>query len=156
MMESGALSVILIVIGCIAVSVALVGFVFLMVFLMLKLFAKASGLNKLADLYPAGGEPGGQRYTRQTVKVGAVRYRRCVTINVNPGGLYLLVRPTLGKHQSILIPWKEIKRIEKRRLYWDSARQLLIGDPKVATVTVFTSLFRVMHPYLSPSIVGDN
>jgi hypothetical protein len=155
MVESGDLSAFLIVIACIAISAALVGFVFLMVFLMLRLFAKASGLNKLADLYPAEGEPEGQEHTRQTIKVGAVRYRRCVTVIVNARGLYLSVQPKLSKRRPILIPWEEVKKTEKGRLYWDSARQLFVGEPKVATVTVFTSLFRAMHPYLSPSIVGD-
>ena len=113
---------------------------------------QSSGWAKLAELYPADDQPEGQVYKQRTVQVGAVRYRFSTTVCINRQGLYLSVR--LPDHSPIFIPWDEIKRIRKTRIYWRRAMQLSVGDPQVTTVAVWMNLFRVIQPHLNPDIPG--
>lgn len=116
-------------------------------------FVQASGYNRLAERYPAGGEPEGPAYTMQTVQIGPVRYRRCVTVHVSDQGLYLQSRLFYARYPPILIPWDEVVRVERSRIYlWSQARLLAIGEPEVGTIRVEMGLFKLIQPYLSPKL----
>jgi hypothetical protein len=115
---------------------------------MFRVFGRVSGLNRLAQAYPAPHTPTWPTLTGRTVQIGAVRYRRCVTVNVSEAGLYLWVRPVLSKHQPILIPWSEVKQVRETVLYWQRAMRLSIGMPELATVTLQMNLFDLVRPYL--------
>jgi len=112
------------------------------------IFAKTSGLNKLAEHYPAPREPVQADQIRQTVQIGAVRYRGCVIVNFNTEGLFLGVFPPLGKKENILIPWEEIRSVSKGTLYGRQGVCLSIGDPGVAVITLYRELFEQMKIYL--------
>jgi hypothetical protein len=116
---------------------------------MLKLFARRSGLSALAERYPASDRPQHVDYTKQTVKFGAVRYRRCVGVSADAQGLYLDVNPPLGRRREILIPWDAVTAVHPARLYWRPAMAMSIGDPELATVTVYRRLFESLAPYMS-------
>jgi hypothetical protein len=116
---------------------------------MMRILAKVSGWTRLAARYPGADPPQGTNYTKQTVQVGAVRYRNCVTVCLSPQGLYLWARPTLSKYPPVLIPWDGIQRVQETRLYWERALQLSVGNPQVATITVRMGLFKLLQPYLS-------
>jgi len=115
----------------------------------MPLFAQMSELTRLARHYPATERPEGVERFKQTVKIGAVRYRSCVMVTVGPQGFYLWVRPPLGRSLAVLIPWDEVREIQRTRLYGRRAMRLSIGNPVVGTVTVYEELFRLMVPYLS-------
>ena len=85
---------------------------------------------------------------KQTVKVGVVRYRGCVTVNIGTEGLFLWVRPPLGRQGKFLIPWGEIKRVKKGRLYGLQGVCLSIGDPEVGEITVYQGLFDQIKAHL--------
>jgi len=112
------------------------------------MFARISGLTALAKHYPALSRPEGVERARQTVKVGVVRYRRCVTLVVSSSGLYLWVRPVLSRYTSVLIPWREVREILPTRLYGRRAVRLSIGNPEVGAVIVYEALFKVIQPHL--------
>ena len=130
--------------------VALLAVTLLAIVGMFQVFGRVSGLNRLAQAYPAPRALAGQTLTGRTVQIGAVRYRRCVTVNVSEAGLYLWVRPVLSQHQPILIPWSEVKQVRETVLYWQRAMRLFIGVPEVATVTLPMDLFSIASPYLGP------
>lgn len=111
-------------------------------------FAQLSGYERLVERYPASGEPGGQAYTMQTVQIGPVRYRRCVTVHVSPQGLYLQPRFLLSRYPPIRIPWGEFVRVENAMIYWGRARRLSIGEPEAGTIAVQMDLFQSIQPYL--------
>ena len=115
---------------------------------MLRIFGRVSGLNRLAQAYPALSTPAGPTLAGRTVQIGAVRYRRCVTVHVSDAGLYLWVRPVLSRHQPILIPWSEVKQVRETMLYWQRAMRLSVGMPEVATVTLLMDLFTLVSPHL--------
>jgi hypothetical protein len=120
---------------------------------MFHLFVQASGLTRLIERYPAAQRPEGVEREKQTVKIGAVRYRRCVTINVSSHGLYLWVRPPLSKHPPVLIPWDSVRRICRTRLYGRKAVRLLIVGPQVTPLVVHEGLFKSIRPHLSRHLV---
>ena len=128
--------------------VALLAVTLLAIVGMFQVFGRVSGLNRLAQAYPAPHTPTGPTLTGRTVQIGAVRYRRCVTVNVSEAGLYLWVRPVLSQHQPILIPWSEVKQVRETVLYWQRAMRLSIGMPELATVTLQMNLFDLVRPYL--------
>jgi len=118
----------------------------------MRFFAQISDWTRLAELYPAIHLSEGQEYTQQTVQVGAVRYRKCMTVGIGSQGLYLWARPILSRYQPVLIPWGEIKGMQEARMYWQRVKLLSIGNPQVATVRVPLTLFRSIQPNLSPNL----
>jgi hypothetical protein len=120
---------------------------------MMRLFAHTSGLTRLVARYPAARRPEGMERAKQTVRIGAVRYRGCVTVSIGSQGLHLCVRPTLGGCAPVLIPWSEVKGIQETRLYSRRAMQLSVGSPKVGTVTVYEGLFKLMQSHLSQDLL---
>ena len=120
---------------------------------MIHPFAQASGLTRLIERYPAPQRSEGVEREKQTVKIGVVRYRRCVTANVSSDGLYLWVRPPLSRHPPILIPWDAVRRICRTRLYGRKAVRLLIDGPEVTPLVVYEGLFKLIHPHLSKRLV---
>ncbi len=105
------------------------------------IFEKMSGLNKLAEHYSSIAHPTNAVLAKQTVKFGVVRYRSCVTVSMETHGLFLWVRPPLGRHIKLLIPWGQIKKTSASRLYWVPAVLMSIGDPEQGTITVYHNLF---------------
>ncbi len=64
---------------------------------MMDIFARIGGLNRPAEAYPATDQSGGPELTKQTLhpasaccicrmqmRIGAVRFRRCVTVRISP------------------------------------------------------------------------
>ena len=111
------------------------------------IFSKASGLNKLIEHYPATHDPGQAGQIKQTVKIGVVRYRGCVTVSIGPEGLFLWVRSPLGRQGKLMIPWDEIVQVRKGRLYGLQGMCLSIGEPEVGEITVYQGLFEQMKMY---------
>ena len=111
-------------------------------------FARLSGYDQLKKRYPASGKLEGPAYARQTVQIGPVRYRRCVTVHISDRGLYLQPRILLTRYPPVLIPWDEIKRVTDSRIYWARAKRLSIGEPEVGTVTVPMGLYALIQPRL--------
>jgi hypothetical protein len=117
---------------------------------MTGIFAKHSGLTGLAQRYPVTQPPTGAMLATQTVKVGSVRYRRCVAVSVGEGGLYLGVHPPLLAKGDMLIPWEEIKEARKTMLYSRRAVRLSIGEPEFGSVTLYEGLYEQVVPHLRP------
>jgi len=117
------------------------------------IFGKFSRWDNLAQKYGTVIEPVGTKFTSQTIKVGAVRYRFCVTAVLSPQGMYLDIGggsiAVLGKLPPVLIPWSEFKAQHKGWLYlgWP-AIEIPIGDPKIAVITFPLRLYKHMTMYL--------
>jgi len=125
--ETGAFSL---AFGAIVLGVLLV--LVVAMFIMSRVFSGVSGWGRLAETFGASHRLEGTTFTRQHMRVGAVRYRNCATIIIAPEGLYLAVAsPVLGNHPPLLIPWSAIGGVRPARLYWLSARQLDIGRPRL-------------------------
>ena len=130
--------------------------------LMYRAFASGSGYAELARRFPADHVPEGRRYDWQSVRFGAVRWRRCATLIFSPEGLYLAfmpAMPVLGRlhvnhHPAVLIPWAELKSATPTTLYWQRAVAITIGKPTVAVLALYQPFFSLIEPYTSVRVAN--
>jgi len=120
---------------------------------MYRLFARASGLDRLVARFPAVTGPAGTKLTRQTVMIGPVVYRRCVTAHVAAEGLYLHVCPPFRSYPLLFIPWSEISAVHSAILHWQKGLRLAIGRPTVATITSVGTFLRSIRPHLPAGLL---
>jgi len=112
----------------------------------LKTFAKGGAWGKLAEKYPVETEPTEISLPKQTIRVGAVRYRRCVTAGLLADGMYIAI--TLPAHAPLFIPWDEFHLMGKTRIYARQALQWSIGKPEIARISFPMPLSEKLKPFL--------
>ena len=140
--------ILLIVAGVVFLAGFVVGLVFLILFLVQQLGGTAGGWRRLAEVYATANLPTGQITKRETIQVGAVTYKRCVTLGVANEGLYVAIW-----RKTVLIPWTEFKAVGQATLYWQKVPMLTVGDPPVATMTVPVQVFDVMRGKLAAELL---
>ena len=141
------------VLGTICVSfVALTGLTVGLAILGQRLFARAGGLTRLAERYPAEHEPVGETFKFQSVQIGPVRWRFCTRVVVAEEGLYIAARNTLVRQPAFRIPWHEIVGVRRATLYLQQARRYSIGEPEVGYVVVQMHIARAVAPHLAPGL----
>jgi hypothetical protein len=108
--------------------------------------------QKLAEAYASGRQlPAGARQ-RQTVKVGAVMHKRCVTIGADQTGLYLALTGMgrlVSNQPPLSIPWAELSVAGSETLFWQHATVLSVGRPSKGTITLLPDLYAMVKPWLS-------
>jgi len=114
------------------------------------LFARGGGYAALVERFETTAPPPGPVVRGQTVMMdNTVAYKYCVAFAAAPSGLYMRVEARgLKEHPAVLIPWDEVKRVERTKLYWMPGMRLEIGDPRIARLSVWTRLFEMFRPYL--------
>ena len=140
---NGLLLSLLILLGIVLFVGAPAAMVMLTVFLAKQISGGQGSFGRLAEQYSINRRSAENPFVRQTVQVGAVVYKRCVTLAVEPEGLYI----AKGKKR-LLIAWREFKSVGRTRLHWQVVPLLTIGDPTVATMTVPIRIFELMRPFL--------
>lgn len=111
------------------------------------IFAKISGLNKLVGYYPTKGCPDGKKLTKQTIQIGAIRYRSCVTIIVNEQGLYMKISVLFSSNE-LFVPWTDIKNPAQTSLYGQKAFKLSLVEAENSKLTVYKELFNLIERHL--------
>lgn len=116
----------------------------LLLFLGIRLvFDRISGWNQLAARYRAPHPPPQWDWRHQTVKVGAVRYRRTMRLAVRPEGLYLDEAGIL-RHPVLCIPWSELRNPMETRFYGRQAVRWQAGPGTVELpVELYNAVLRM-------------
>lgn len=133
-----------------AIVLALIVLSILFYVLLVRIFASTSGLGKLGRVYGGDRQPDGPTWSRQTIMIGSVQWKRCVTIGMGQSGLYLRVDAILVRLPALLIPWSAVRPQAKGLLYWRPAMVLSVGQPDLTIITVHMPLFSAMQPWLQP------
>jgi len=109
------------------------------------------GWRALAKVYASSAPPPADRLDRQSLVVGRVLYRNCVSVAATEAGLYLrLGFPlTILRRPALVIPWSRFARLEEARLFWREAALLWLREPQAATLTLPMSLFERIRPHLA-------
>ncbi len=115
----------------------------------MRLFSALSKFSRIAEHYSTDLPPKGDRFTKQTIQIGAVRYRKCVTIDIDSRGFYFCIHVIFSKHPQVLIPWKDFKDMQETGIYQKRAKQFSIGDPPVGTIAIPEELFHRMKSFLT-------
>jgi hypothetical protein len=107
------------------------------------LYAGKGGYAALAERFATTEPPPGLVFHGQTVMLErTVAYKFCVTLGASAGGLFVHPQPKgLGSHPAVLIPWDQIARAQRVRLYWRPGVRLTIGEPRIAELNLFESLY---------------
>jgi hypothetical protein len=117
-----------------------------------RAFGRGGGRwRDLAKKYPASG-PSPKTLPRQTVMIGPVLYRNCMSVGADESGLFLAPgRPlSLVLKQTLRIPWPDIVKTEEAKVFWGKGITLIVGAPALATLTLKVDLFeKLVRPRLA-------
>ncbi len=113
-----------------------------------KILSNISGLSKLADRYKTDLNPANLSLTGQTIQIGMVKYRKCVSFQTSEAGLFLHINVPLWKSRKLLIPWKDLNHAGFTKIYWESAVSFNVGETYLATIAVPMQMFYFMKPFL--------
>lgn len=134
--------------GVLLAAAIVVGLVLLAVFVGKRLGGSQGGWGRLAAAHPASVGPVGPVASRQTIQIGGVIYRRCVTMAPTDEGLFVSV---WGKRA--LVPWREITAVGQATLFWQKVPMLTVGNPAVATLTIPTDMWPSIQQRLPAPIL---
>ena len=132
--------VVIVIIAVVLAVAAVVGLVFLVLFLAKQFGGSTGGWGRLAETHATPNAPAGQVASGQTLQIGAVVYKRCVTVGVADEGLYLSIW-----RRTALIPWREFTAIGQATLYWQKVPMLTVGNPAVATIAIPGPIFEALR-----------
>jgi hypothetical protein len=109
----------------------------------LAAFSHTSGWPKLAALYRTEQPPSGRCFFFQGAKIGAVRFRGCLTISTSREGLYLSVSPMFRfREPPLLLPWSAIRNRRQKRMLWSRLVEFDVGSPSIVTMCLPSAIFR--------------
>jgi hypothetical protein len=114
--------VLLIVAGVLLLAGFVVGLVFFILFLVKQLGGTTGGWRRLAEVHGTANPPTGQITNRETIQVGALTYKRCVTLGVANEGLYVTIW-----RKTALILWAEVEAVGQATLYWQKVPMLTVN-----------------------------
>ncbi len=121
--------------------------------------ADAGGWRGLAARWPAAGPAAHPIARRATVAFGAVRWKNCVVVGVDPEGLLLAVRiPLLGSlgTRPAAVPWAAIGEPRPARLYGSAAVLLPLGDPPIEMVVPLALWRRILDARAALAAAGTS
>lgn len=123
--------------------------------MMFTILSNLSGLSKLVNLYKTDLMPDNLSFTNQTIRIGLVKYRKCVTLRAFDVGLFLEIKVPLWKTRKILIPWKDLRHTGYTKIYWQSAASLIVGEDQSAAIAIPIQLFYLMEPFIKDLKVSE-
>lgn len=114
-----------------------------------RLGGGGGGWSRLNDFFLTDGPPQGELLKRQTVQVGRVVYKRCVTVGISPQGLFLKAASLFSSRlKPLLIPWERIRKKGEGGVPWRKVTILSVGEPEVGTIALFGDLFEKIRPFM--------
>ena len=97
-----------------------------------------SGLEILVGRYCVCTPPQGESFSNQTIRIGDVWYKNCVTVIVSASGLYISVSvPFPGIPGGIaLIPWDVITIAGQEQAFWKTYTRIRIAGDEALSITL--------------------
>ena len=117
------------VLGLVLSIAVVIGFATLVVWLIKGILK--GGWQVLASRYAVDQAPPDEVSHHLTVKIGAIVYKNCVSLAIEPGGLFL----AKGKSK-LLIPWEQLQWTTPVMLYWQKWPTFSVGQPVVTRLSI--------------------
>lgn len=131
--------VLLVVCAALVLALSIGGFVVLLIYLLSK-----GGWGQLKQQYRVEQPPSGTIVRRQTVKIGLVTFKQCITVGIANEGLYLSMWRT-----TVLIPWSELAAAGETTFFWRRVPVLAVGQPQFTTLTFEQGLIEKMQAHFT-------
>lgn len=135
-------------------AVVLLAFLCLLWFIS-GLFLVLSGWNRLVVCYGCIAPDDTWNFSRESIKVGPVRFRRVARARLKPEGLFLAVGGII-RLKPICIPWTDLGDIHPDQFYQRPCMHLTVGKPPITELLLSNDLYRAMHPFLAGSGQGKS
>jgi hypothetical protein len=108
-----------------------------------------SGWQRLAQRYPARGEPDGKTFTWQSARIGRVQYNNALKFTVSPNGLSVASwGPFRFAHAPFTIPWRDIYNVTFKKILWTETARFEVSIPPFATLQVSRKVIEEARQYL--------
>lgn len=117
--------------------------------MIMRFFSEISGLSKIAARFSAVQLPDDTALTKQTLQIGSVRFRSCVSVHFYEKGFFFWVCTVFRKYPKIFIPWNEFKSIQEAKIYGRRAMELSIGTPAIGSIRIPMEIFSNIKTYLN-------
>lgn len=116
---------------------------FLGMFVLISYFISKMGWIRLAEKYKAVEGFQGERVGfLVSASVNSGNYSNAIILKYNYEGIYLKTAVMFRAfHPPVLIPWSEIKEVRDRKFFFTKMKELVIGDPFVAILTLKESVY---------------
>jgi hypothetical protein len=117
--------------------------------------ARRCGRQEKAERLSNEACPQGIRLAGQTVQIGHVVYKNCVTVILASAGLYLDAGAFMHRfgRRPMLIPWDHLRFQRTTTLHWQPAVVLQVVAPEVGTLVVMKTLFQRFQLFLRPGVI---
>jgi hypothetical protein len=118
-------------------------FFFIGIWILATFILAKMGWADLANKYLFENDFIGQRKGIISAGINSVNYKNSLVLKFNDEGIYL--RPSILFrlfHKPILIPWSEIKEVRTKKILFFTYKELIIGNPFVAMLTIKENIFK--------------
>jgi hypothetical protein len=109
------------------------------------LFAQLSGWHRLEQSFACEIEERLWTHHAETIRVGPIRFRRCVSAGVQPEALYLRAM-AIFRFRALRIPWGRLSGFQPDHVYNRPAMRFTVGG---STIVVDMPLYAAMYPHVS-------
>lgn len=106
------------------------------------------GWKSLAEKYRFDDKSEGERIGITSLSVNSANYNNAIVVKYNYNGLYLKTIFLFRLfHPPVFIPWSEIKNVRDKKIFFIKLKELIIGNPFVAMITLKASAYnRIERP----------
>jgi len=122
---------------------------FIGMFILIAYIVSRTGWVRLVEKYKAVEGFQGERVGFLiSASVNSGNYNNMIILKYNYEGIYLKTGIIFRAfHPPVLIPWSEIKEVRERKIFFTNMKELVVGDPFVAIITLKASVYnRIEKP----------
>jgi hypothetical protein len=114
--------------------------------LVTALLSTLSGWPRLAERFPGGAPPPGNRVRGQVLGLGPIRENNVTTLIPTDPGLYMCAMPLFWlRRPSILLPWTQIRYLDRPQVLWSTSHVLNLGG--LTTMRVRPALLPLLRSH---------
>jgi hypothetical protein len=124
-------------------------FIFIGMWVLVSFILSRKAWNKLVEKFRTDAPFDGNRIGIISADINSVSYKNSLILKCNQQGIYLKTTFLFRLfHLPVLIPWKEIKETRDGKVLFIRTKELVIGNPFIAMITIKASVYEKMERYL--------
>jgi hypothetical protein len=117
-------------------------FIFVGMWILVTYMISKMGWDKLVEKFRYKGPFEGDRIGIISATINSGNYNKVIILRCNQQGIFLKTIFFFRLfHPSVFIPWKEIKEIRDRKVLFIQCKELVVGNPFVAMITMKASTY---------------